>query len=116
MTLPAVIEYYMPHPSKQGHSASFKVAIGNNVVVNTLIGMSMICPANFSLNLEDNAIDSSILDTKPFPVTNKQTNHSLPNFASVTSSAEQTLFSLAKPHVSMDTIQACISQAFPMSM
>jgi hypothetical protein len=115
-TLPAIIEYYMPHPSKQGHPTSFKVAIGNNVAVNTLIGMSMIWPAKFSLDLEDNVIDSGILDTEPFPVTYKQTNRSLPNFAAATSSAGQTLVTFTSPHVSMDTIQACIAQAFPLSM
>jgi uncharacterized Zn finger protein (UPF0148 family) len=67
-TLPAIIEYYMPYPSKQGHPTSFKVAIGDNVAVNTLIGMSMICPAKFSLDLEDNVINSGILDAEPFPV------------------------------------------------
>jgi hypothetical protein len=116
-TLPAIIEYYMPYPSKQGHPTSFKVAIGDNVAVNTLIGMSMIRPAKFSLDLEDNVIDSGILDAEPFLVTYKQTTRSLPNFASVTnSSAEQTLVTLANPHVSIDTIKACITQAFPMRM
>jgi hypothetical protein len=132
-TLPAIIEYYMPHTSKEGHPTSFKVAIGDNVAVNTLIGMSMIRPAKFSLDLEDDVIDSGILDTTPFPVTYKQTNHSLPNFASLKDSSEQTLAtftkpqvsfadsvnaikSCIKPHVSMDTIKACIAQAFPTSM
>jgi hypothetical protein len=103
----------MPHPSKQGHPTSFKVAIGNNVAVNTLIGMSMIGPAKFSLDLEDNVIDSGILDAEPFPVTYKQTNCSLPNFASVTHSTEQTLVTQSQGHVSAGTIQACITQAFP---
>ena len=62
-SLPAIIEYYMPYPSKQGHPTSFKVAIGDNVAVNTFIGMSMIRPAKFSLDLEDNLIENGILDT-----------------------------------------------------
>jgi hypothetical protein len=41
-TLRAIIEYYMPHASKQCHPTSFKVTFSNNLVVNTLIGMSMI--------------------------------------------------------------------------
>jgi hypothetical protein len=52
--------------------------------------MSMIRPAKFSLDHEDNVIDTGILDTKPFPVTYKQTNWPLPNFASVTNLAELT--------------------------
>ena len=115
-TLPAVIEYYMPHSSKQGHPTSFKVAIGDNVAVNTLIGMSMIRPAKFSLDLEDDVIDSGILNAAPFPVTYKQTSRSLPNMASVTNSTEHTLASFTQSHVSLETIQSCISQAFPSSM
>jgi hypothetical protein len=112
-TLPAIIEYYMPHASKQGHPTSFKVAIGDNVAVNTLIGMSMIRPAKFSLDLEDDVIDSGVLDAAPFPVTYKQTSRSLPNFASIANAAKQTLVSITQPHVSMEVISACISQAFP---
>jgi hypothetical protein len=85
--LPAVIKYYTPHTSKQGHPTSFKVAMGDNIAINTLLGMSMICPAKFSLDLEDDVINSSILDTVPFPVTYKQTNRSLPNLASLTDSS-----------------------------
>jgi uncharacterized Zn finger protein (UPF0148 family) len=113
-TLPAIIEYYMPHPSKQGQPTSFKVAIGDNVAVNTLIGMSMIRPAKFSLDLEDNVIDNGILDTKPFPVTYKQTTRALPNLTSVTNSSEQTLATFSQAHVSIETIQSCISNAFPL--
>ncbi len=103
----------MPHASKQGHPTSFKVAIGDNVAVNTLIGMSMIRPAKFSLDLEDDVIDSSILVAAPFPVTYEQAGRSLPNFASIANAAKQTLVSITQPHVSMEVISACISQAFP---
>lgn len=106
----------MPCASKQGHPTSFKIAIGDNTAVNTLIGMSMICPAKFSLDLEDDVIDSGILNAEPFPVTYKQINRLLPNFAAGMSSGEDTLVTVTQPHVSMDTIKACIAQAFPTSM
>jgi hypothetical protein len=82
---------------------------------NTLIGMSMICPAKFSLDLEDNVINFGILDAEPFPVTYKQTNSLLPTFALVARTEDQTLLTLAN-HVSIKTIQSCISQAFLTSM
>ena len=76
--------------------------------------MSMIRPAKFSLDLEDNVIDSGILAMVPFPVTYKQTNRSLPNLASINNSTAHTLATnIIHPHVSLKTIQACISQAFP---
>jgi hypothetical protein len=86
----------MLHLSKQGHSTSLKVTIGNNVMVNTLTSMTMIRPTKCSLDLEDDIIHLGILSAEPFPVTYKQT--------------------LAQIHVSMETIKACITQAFPMSM
>jgi hypothetical protein len=105
----------MPHPSKQGHPTSFKVAIGNNVAVDTLIGMSMIRPTKFSLDLKDNLTDSGILDTEPFPVTFKQTTRSLPNLASIGNSSKHSLATFLQAHVTMETIKACIAEAFPLS-
>ena len=96
---------------------SFKVVIGDNVAVNTLIGMSMIRPGKFSLNLEDNVIDSGVLDTEPFPVTYKQTNRSLPNLSALgTDTNNRTLKASLIPHVSIKSIKACITQAFPLCM
>jgi hypothetical protein len=86
------------------------------VAVNTLIGMSMIRPAKFSLDLEDNIIDNGILDTEPFPVTFKQTNRSLPNLASIGNSSEHSLATFSQAHVTVDTIKACIAEAFPLSV
>jgi hypothetical protein len=76
----------------------------------------MIRPAKLSLDLEDNIIDSGILDTAPFPMTYTQTNHLLPNFASIMELAKQTLVTFPQPDVSMETIKTCITQAFPTSM
>jgi hypothetical protein len=67
--LPAIIEYHMPYMSAQGSATSFKVAIGPNVAVNTIIGMSMIRAGKCSLDIQDDMIDLGILDTTPFPVT-----------------------------------------------
>jgi hypothetical protein len=66
-TLPAVIEYYMPHPSKQGQPTSFKVTIGNNVAVNTLIGMSMIRPPNLAWILKTTLLTLVSLIRSHFP-------------------------------------------------
>ena len=78
--LKALIEYNMPIKTKQGHATSFKVALGAGVGVNTIMGMSMICPGKFTLNVEDDVVTSGVLDCSPFPVTYKSVQRTMPNF------------------------------------
>jgi hypothetical protein len=111
--LPAIIEYHMPYMSTQGSATSFKVAIGPNVAVNTIIGMSMIRAGKFSLDVEDDMIDSGVLDTTPFPVTYKPTIRSLPNNITASNDDSKTFAALSEDtHVPLSTIQNCIAEAF----
>ena len=80
--LVGVIEYTMPYLTADGGDTSFKVAVGNAVAVNTIIGMSMIKPAKMSLDLEDSVVNPGILKTTPFKVQFKSTTRSLPQFGS----------------------------------
>ena len=80
--LVGVIEYTMPYLTEDGGETSFKVAVGNSVAVNTIIGMSMIKPAKLSLDLEDSVVNPGILKTTPFKVQFKGTMRSLPQFGS----------------------------------
>ena len=66
--LKAVIKYHMPLKTKQGHATSFKVALGDGVGVNTILGMSIICADKLNLDMEDNIATSGISDCPPFPV------------------------------------------------
>eukprot|EP00957_Ditylum_brightwellii_P183971 14013665-Ditylum_brightwellii.AAC.1 len=65
-TLPAVIEYYLPMKTKSSNQASIKIAIGEKVAVNTIIGICVIKAAKWSLDLEDKVIDPGIFKTEPF--------------------------------------------------
>jgi hypothetical protein len=67
-TLPAIIEYWLPFLTKEGHRTTLKIALGKVVLVNTIIGMPMIKPAKLSSNLIDDVVESGVLDTEPFPV------------------------------------------------
>ena len=40
--LKAVVEFFMPYKTEEGMKMTLKIAIGNNVAVNALIGMSFI--------------------------------------------------------------------------
>jgi hypothetical protein len=106
--LPIVIEYWMPFLTKEGHKTALKVALGCNVSVNTIIGMSMIRPAKLSLDLVDNVVESGILDTEPFPVIYRPTIQSAPDFSS-TSSNDPKLFPSTTEfeHVTSNEVKAC---------
>ena len=92
-TLPAVIEYHMLYLSKEGYQTSLKIALGEGVSVNTIIGMSMIRPAKLSLDLSDDVMEAGVLDTTPFPITFKQTIRSMPDFSNLDETDIKTLCS-----------------------
>jgi hypothetical protein len=71
-SLPAIIEYYLPHKSKEGYQTTLKIALGEMVSVNTIMGMSMTKPAKLSLDLNDNVVDPGVLDTEPFRLLTNQ--------------------------------------------
>lgn len=66
--LPAVIEYRLACKTKSGSSASFKVALGKHVAVNTILGFATIQAAKFSLDMDNEVVTSSVLDIKPLKV------------------------------------------------
>ena len=106
--LPIVIEYWMPFLTKEGHKTTLKIALGNEVSVNTIIGMPMIRPAKLSFDLVDNVVDSGILDTEPFPVIYRPTIQSAPDFSQVSSDDPKLLKSIIDfDHVSSADVKAC---------
>ena len=66
--LKAVVEFFMPYSTDNNDQTSIKFAIGNEVSVNCLIGMSFIQDAKLVIDLNDNVIESKILKTNPFPI------------------------------------------------
>jgi hypothetical protein len=46
IALPAVIEHKLAYKTTEGYTATFKIAIGEQVSVNTIMGMAMIKPAS----------------------------------------------------------------------
>jgi hypothetical protein len=98
-SLPAIIEYYMPYKSKEGYQTTLKIALGEMVSVNTIMGMSMIKPAKLSLDLNDNVIDPGVLDTEPFPVTYKQTIKSIPDFQNLETAGKSLVTETIPPRI-----------------
>jgi hypothetical protein len=73
----------MPHTSKEGYQTSLKIALGKGVSVDSIIGMSMICPAKLSLDLSDDVMEAGALDTIPFPIIYKPTIRTMLDFSNV---------------------------------
>lgn len=104
--LPAVIEYYLSHNTKQDTSASFKVALGKNVAVNTIIGFATIKAAKLNLDVENDVITSSVLSTGPMPVVYKPVQCTpYPDFSGFPE--KMTNMQASIPHVSAHAIVDC---------
>jgi hypothetical protein len=107
--LPIVIEYWMPFLTKEGHKTTLKIALGNQVSVNTIIGMPMIRPAKLSFDLVDNVVEPGILDTEPFPVIFRPTIQSAPDFSTVASDDPKLFITNQNfDHVTSSAVKACI--------
>ncbi len=74
--------------------------------------MSMIKADKLSLDIEDDLVDSGILDTTPFNVIYKPTVRAMPNMLNL-NDKNKTLLINNNNHVSIKTINACSSQEFP---
>ena len=78
--LTAVIEYYTPYTTVDGSNTTLKVALGNHVSANLILGMSTIKAARLTLDMNDDIVASSILDNfPPSKVVYKNTQRGLPN-------------------------------------
>jgi hypothetical protein len=109
-TPPIIIKYWLPFQTKQGHRTSLKIALGKHVSVNTIIGMPFIQPAQLSLDLVDNVVNSGVLDTEPFPISFRPTSTSAPDFSRISDDDVKLLVSNSHwDHVLSENVRACIT-------
>jgi hypothetical protein len=107
-TLPAVIEYWLPFLTKEGHTTTLKIALGKSVSVNAIIGMPMIRPAELSLDLVNDVVESGVLDTEPFPVAYRPNIRSIPDFSKTNSDSNKLLFTHSSlDHITEEDATAC---------
>ena len=66
--LKAVVEFFMPYETEEGVETTLKIAIGNDVSVNALIGLSFIQSAKIKMDFVDNVIESAVLNTDPIEI------------------------------------------------
>ena len=77
--LSAVVTFHMPYLTKNNHSTTFSVAIGKNIAVNVLIGMSFIRSTTFVIDTSDNVAEARMLQCKPLELIYKVAGCSKPN-------------------------------------
>ena len=58
----------MPYETEEGVETTLKIAIGNDVSANALIGISFIQSAKIKMDFVDNVIESTILNTDPIEI------------------------------------------------
>jgi hypothetical protein len=118
--LPATIEYFTPYLTSEGTPATLKIAIGHEVGVNTILGISTIKTAKLSIDLSDNVVDPGILSTQPFPISFKPTSRGIPDLSSVDANFSKT-FQLQEPskikawHTSITSCEEFIDDDFNKS-
>ena len=88
---------------------TFKVAIGLNIAVNTIIGMFVIKPSGLSLDVTNNIITPRALNTKPFPVVFKHTSRCDPNIGYTPTSGAMALIYVDHPYVTDKVVSKCIN-------
>jgi hypothetical protein len=106
--LPAVIEYWLPFCTKEGHRTTLKIALGQDISFNTIIGMPIIWPTKLSLHLINDVVDAGVLDMEPFPVIFRPTIRSKPDFSNVTAEDSKLLLTNSDSgHITTQQAIAC---------
>jgi hypothetical protein len=91
-TLSAVVTFHMPYVTTNNHSTSFSIAIGKNVAVNVLIGMSFISNAQLVIDSADGVVEAKMLQCDPFDIIFKPATRGLPNAIPTEFQPDQAVF------------------------
>jgi hypothetical protein len=86
--LPAVAEFHLLYKNTSGQPTSLQIAIGDDVSVNCLLGLSFIRTAHLVIDSHNDVVKSRILDVEPFPIYYKNPQRYAPNLVSKHSKPE----------------------------
>jgi hypothetical protein len=75
--LTAVIRYYTPYTDTTGNPITISFALGNDVTVNTIFGLPLLCALDCTISLGSNSLQSNALNLI-LPITRAATRHGLP--------------------------------------
>lgn len=85
--LSAIIEYYTTYTTKDGAPVTLQIALGNNVGVNTILGLSTIKNAAISMDLDAKVFQVGLFNNETFDINFKPTTHGIPNLSELKSSS-----------------------------
>jgi hypothetical protein len=61
-------QFHLPYKTKDGGDASFVIATGPHVSVNTILGLPFVVATGMIIDFVDNVADCKYLDCPPFPI------------------------------------------------
>jgi hypothetical protein len=76
-TLTAVIRYLTPYCDLSGNPITFSFALGQDVTVNTIFGLPMLCDLDCTISLRSNTLHCTTLNLT-LPITRAAAHHGLP--------------------------------------
>ena len=92
--LPILVEYFLPFPkdSQTVTGFMFKVALGNGVAMNTIIGLPFLHNTDSVIDLKDNVMSSGHLNCLPFKLVYETTAITTPpNFEAIRKSIRKSI-------------------------
>ncbi len=61
-------QFYLPYKTREGDDASFMIATGPHVSVNTILGLPFVLATGAILDFVDMVVECKYLDCPPFPI------------------------------------------------
>jgi hypothetical protein len=71
-------QFHLPYKTKEGDNASFMIATGPRVSVNTILGLPFVLAMGMVLDFVDNMADCRYLNCPPFPIDFQSTSNHVP--------------------------------------
>ncbi len=71
-------KFHLPYKTKEGDAASFAIATGPHVPVNTILGLPFQVATGMVIDLVDNVVDCKSLDCPPFTIDFRRTSNHVP--------------------------------------
>jgi hypothetical protein len=71
-------QFHLPYKTKDGDVASFAIATGPHVSVNTILGLPFQVATGMVIDLVDNVVECKSLDCPPFTIDFRRTSNHVP--------------------------------------
>ncbi len=76
--LEVCFQFHLPYKTKEGNNASFMIATGPHVSVNTILGLPFQLATGAIVDFDDMVVECKHLDCPPFPINFRRTSNHVP--------------------------------------